>query len=94
MTQRVCVIPAGHGADLIYQQWVGRDGLGVHLHHHGQDLCKRVTFEVHMQTCPPVVAAGLGPASESSATGVSGECRDEVPGRPRNCSVNLHIEGI
>lgn len=73
---------------------MSRDGLGVHLHHHGQDLCKRVTFEVHMQTCPPVVAAGLGPASESSTTGISGDCRDEVPGTPRPSSVNLRIEGI
>ena len=87
-------VAASDRADVIYQQWVGRDGLGVHLHHHGQDLCKRVTFEVHMQTRPPVVAAGLGPASESSTTGISGECRDEVPGGPRNCSVSLQVEGI
>lgn len=73
---------------------MGRDGLGVHLHHHGQGLCKRVTFEVHMQTRPPVVAAGHGPASESSTSGVSGECRDEVPGTPRHRSVNLSAEGI
>jgi len=47
-----------------------------------------------MQTRPPVVAAGHGPASESSTTGISGECRDEVPGTPRYCSVNLRMEGI
>jgi putative transposase len=36
-----------------------RDGSADHLHHRGQDLCKRVTFEVQMQTRPLAVVAGF-----------------------------------
>ena len=41
----------GHGANLIYAPWWWRDRPAGCLHRHGQNLCKRVTFEVHMQTC-------------------------------------------
>ncbi|PKZ64163.1 hypothetical protein CYJ73_18635 [Gordonia terrae] len=46
-----------------------------------------------MQTRPPVVVAGCGPASGSSTTDDRGECRDEVPGTPRRSSVNPCQEG-
>jgi transposase-like protein len=36
-----------------------RNGSADHLHHRGQDLCRRVTFEVQMQTRPLAVVAGF-----------------------------------
>ncbi len=46
------------------------------LHRRGQDRCKRVTFEVHMQTRP----SAAGQAQHNWPAGAAPfECRDEVP---------------
>ena len=61
-------VAADHGADLICSPWGWRDGPAGHPRRLGQDLCKRVAFEVQMQTCPAGAVAGLASASGSSAS--------------------------
>src|SRR5215218_3816659 len=58
-----------------------REGPAGHLRRLGQDLCKRVAFEVQRQTCPAGAMAGLVSASGSSAD-LSAEMRFR---RGRSC---------
>jgi hypothetical protein len=71
--------------NVICSPWGWRDRPAGHPRRSGQDLCKRVAFEVQMQTCPAGAVAGLASASGSSAR-LSAEMRFRR-GRPHEGGV-------
>ena len=60
---------AHDGADVVSAQWWGPGLPDGHLRRGGQNLCKRVTFEVHMQTRSAAAGQNRASASGSSDTG-------------------------